>query len=317
MMKKITSFMYGNKVCLRSLQAVVLATLLAISTLSISTIVLAQTSKQTPNKSDTSFASTTATKLKKTARITTKASSSTTSLKVSWDKVSGANGYIVYQSTKKNSGYKEVKITSGTSYTASNLTKNKTYYFKVMAYKTVNGKKFYGTYSSVAKGKTANIVRQKSLETKIFNKVKLDYTNEHSLEPKEIDGWRVYNVLTPEIFNTLNSYGDKFSEGKLSEKSTLNTIAKIKFFSPMELADIKKGIEVDEGEKMSLWKGASHIKKYTFSGNKMSYITQEIYIDTLIFCYPKGYGLPYVYIRAFYNRTTNKTTIYYMALNFS
>ena len=48
--------------------------------------------------------------------------------------------------------YSNIKtITSGktTSYTDSKLTKNKIYYYKVRAYKTINNKKVYGPYSSV------------------------------------------------------------------------------------------------------------------------------------------------------------------------
>ncbi len=76
-------------------------------------------------------------------------SASSTKAKVSWNKVSGASGYEVYRSTKKDSGYKRVKTTSSTSWTNSSLKKGTTYYYKVRAYKTVNGKKVYGAYSSV------------------------------------------------------------------------------------------------------------------------------------------------------------------------
>lgn len=59
---------------------------------------------------------------------------------------------MVYQSTKKGSGYNKVKtIKKGNtvSYTTKKLKKNKKYYYKVRAYRTVNGKKVYGAYSSV------------------------------------------------------------------------------------------------------------------------------------------------------------------------
>ncbi|MCD7840409.1 MAG: fibronectin type III domain-containing protein [Erysipelotrichaceae bacterium] len=71
---------------------------------------------------------------------------------VSWKKISGASGYQVYRSTSKNGTYTNVKtITSGstTSYTNYLLTANKTYYYKVRAYKTVNGAKVYGSFSAV------------------------------------------------------------------------------------------------------------------------------------------------------------------------
>ena len=71
---------------------------------------------------------------------------------VKWGKVSGASGYEIYRSTKKTGTYSRVKsITSGstTSYTNSGLTSKKGYYYKVKAYRTVNGKKVYSSYSSV------------------------------------------------------------------------------------------------------------------------------------------------------------------------
>lgn len=71
---------------------------------------------------------------------------------IKWSKISGANGYEVYRSTSKSGTYSKVKIVtngSTTSYTNSNLTKNKVYYYKVRAYRTVSGKKVYSSYSSV------------------------------------------------------------------------------------------------------------------------------------------------------------------------
>ena len=74
---------------------------------------------------------------------------SSKAIKVSWKSVSGANGYEVYSSTSKSGTYKKIKTTSSLSYTNSGLKKGKTYYYKVRAYKTFNGKKVYGSYSAV------------------------------------------------------------------------------------------------------------------------------------------------------------------------
>lgn len=78
-------------------------------------------------------------------------SPSTKTVKISWKKVSGANGYEVYKKTSSSSKYTKIKtITSGNtlSYVDKNLTKNKKYYYKVRAYKTVNGQKIYSSYST-------------------------------------------------------------------------------------------------------------------------------------------------------------------------
>ena len=72
--------------------------------------------------------------------------------------MAGANGYIIYRSTKKNSGYKNVKtITNGTTlkWTNKKLRKGRRYYFKVKAYRNVNGKKVLSKNFSTVKSAKA------------------------------------------------------------------------------------------------------------------------------------------------------------------
>lgn len=78
-------------------------------------------------------------------------------LTIKWKKVSGADGYVIYRSTKKNGTYKKVKtIKKATTvkWTNKKLKSNKRYYYKVRAYKVVNGKKVYSKYSAVKSAKT-------------------------------------------------------------------------------------------------------------------------------------------------------------------
>lgn len=77
-------------------------------------------------------------------------------IKVKWSKVSGASGYVIMRSTKKGSGYKTVKTVkkgSAVSFTNKKLKKGKKYYYKVRAYRIVNGKKVFGAYSAVRSAK--------------------------------------------------------------------------------------------------------------------------------------------------------------------
>ena len=79
-----------------------------------------------------------------------------TKITVKWKKIAGAAGYRIYRSTKKNSGYKMLKnISSGStvSYNDKDVKFNKTYYYKVRAYRKEDGKKKYGPYSEVLKQK--------------------------------------------------------------------------------------------------------------------------------------------------------------------
>lgn len=72
-----------------------------------------------------------------------------TSSKISWSSVSGASGYEIYRSTSSTGSYSLVKSTTSTSYTNSGLTKGKTYYYKVRAYRTVGTTKVYSGWTTI------------------------------------------------------------------------------------------------------------------------------------------------------------------------
>ena len=71
-------------------------------------------------------------------------------LTVSYKKVTGASGYQIAYSTNQSSGYKYLNLNSKTyKKTITKLSSGKKYHVKVRAYKTINGKKYYGNYSAV------------------------------------------------------------------------------------------------------------------------------------------------------------------------
>lgn len=74
------------------------------------------------------------------------------SLKISWGKVPLATGYYLYRSNSYNGPYYLVKNVTSASYINSNLKKNKKYYYKLRAYKTVGSKKIFSSYSTVKSG---------------------------------------------------------------------------------------------------------------------------------------------------------------------
>lgn len=102
------------------------------------------------------YSSTKSAKTLAKAKITGITSSNEEVLKISWNKVSGAKGYIISRSTSKNSGYKKIDTVTGkTSYSDDTVKAGKTYYYKVEAYNVNSGTKGYGGASDAVAGKTA------------------------------------------------------------------------------------------------------------------------------------------------------------------
>ena len=74
-------------------------------------------------------------------------------LKVTWQRLSGATGYQVCvaldKKLKKGKKQKRVKGASKTKWTLKKLKSKKRYYVRVRAYKTVSGKTYYGSWSRI------------------------------------------------------------------------------------------------------------------------------------------------------------------------
>lgn len=81
--------------------------------------------------------------------LTTKSSSVT----VSWNKLSGVTGYRVYRLNTKTGKYEKIATVKGAStvsYRDTSVKKGTTYTYKVRAYKAYNGTNYYGSYSTTA-----------------------------------------------------------------------------------------------------------------------------------------------------------------------
>lgn len=77
-----------------------------------------------------------------------------TTVSLDWKNVKGAKGYVVYRSTSKTGTYKKVATVTKSFYKNKKLKAGKSYYYKVRAYKKVNGKTKYSKYSYVDKATT-------------------------------------------------------------------------------------------------------------------------------------------------------------------
>ena len=73
--------------------------------------------------------------------------------KLTWNKAEGAKKYAVYYATSKNGSYTKLGSFSKNTLTTTGYTAGKTYYFKVRAVKTVNGKNYFGADSLIKHAK--------------------------------------------------------------------------------------------------------------------------------------------------------------------
>ncbi len=92
-------------------------------------------------------------------------------VKLSWKKVSGATGYIVYRYDTSSKSYKRIKKISsaGTiSYTDTGRNMGKTYKYRVKAYKKANGQTAYSKASNTVSVKTESTMTGKTNGTSVI-----------------------------------------------------------------------------------------------------------------------------------------------------
>ena len=98
----------------------------------------------------------------------------TKNLRITWDKVEAVTGYEVYMSDAKDGTFTLAGTVAASSneFISKDLQPGTKYYYKVRAYKTVNGKKIYGSFSSVTMAVTRTLaptgVRYDSKNTKLL-----------------------------------------------------------------------------------------------------------------------------------------------------
>lgn len=92
----------------------------------------------------------------KPAAVTSLAATTTSSkIKLTWKGSTAYTGYEIYRCTTYTGTYKKVKtITKGktTSWTNTNLAKEREYHYKIRAYATVDGATYYGAYTKISAG---------------------------------------------------------------------------------------------------------------------------------------------------------------------
>ena len=138
----------------------ILLTAALTAALAVTSAVPAMAETVTADASDQAVVTTTAATTKwtssklKAAKVSLKsvASYSYDKIKLTWEPLSGVDGYQIYRATSKSGTYSKVTSVTGaskSSYINEGRTCGKTYYYKVRAYKRINGKTVYSKFSSV------------------------------------------------------------------------------------------------------------------------------------------------------------------------
>ena len=127
-------------------------------------------------------------------------------IKVSWKKVAGASGYEIVRSESKNGTYIFMDTVAGNgtvSFDDDTVVVNKTYYYKVRAFKEIGAVDFYGAYSAVKSTKA-------TLATPTIN-VELGFGNVIAINWPAVNGAELY-----EVYRSTSEKGTYISLGTTS-----------------------------------------------------------------------------------------------------
>ena len=171
---------------------------------------------------------TTITKPSKVKGLT--ASKSTTSIKLSWTKISGSTGYRIYTYNTSTKKYEYTGYSNTNSYTVSKLKNMTEYKFKVRAYKTYNKTNYYGSYSDIyttatipnkVTGVTLTSKSTSSLELK-WNKLSGVTGYDVYLYKQASQSFKSYKKVTGTSLNITNLDTAKFYKVYVKAYKTIN-----------------------------------------------------------------------------------------------
>lgn len=151
---------------------------------------------------------------------TVKATSSYSKIKLKWNKVKSAAGYVVYRSTSANGKYKKVKTYksgSKTSYSDTKAKFGKTYYYKVRAYRKVKVKVKKKTKTKQEYSRWSAAVKAKKQLGKVTVKsAKCASGTTAKITWKKVSGAQGYEIYKCKTKDGTYVRAGKVSGGKLS-----------------------------------------------------------------------------------------------------
>ncbi len=146
---------------------------------------------------------------------------SPTKAKLSWKKTAAAQGYQIYRADSYNGKYSKVRtISKGSSLscTDTGLTPNKTYFYKVRAYSTVNKTTKYSKFSSIA----CITPRLEEPEIKSVTKISTDKVKISWKKADNAQGYRLYRATSQKgpYKPVGNTSGSSYTDTGLSKGKT-------------------------------------------------------------------------------------------------
>lgn len=109
-----------------------------------------------------------------------KATAGNRQIDLSWSKVNGAEGYVVYLYNAKTMEFEAITVITDTKYSHTGLKNGQKYTYMIAAYKTINGERFYGEYSM-----SVSATPSTGLDTDIDNTLTIRGTTPYGISHSE------------------------------------------------------------------------------------------------------------------------------------
>jgi uncharacterized protein YjdB len=173
-------------------------------------------------------------------RITglTATSQTTKSIKLSWTKQNGVDGYEIYRFNPDTRKYVKVATTSKpykNTYTDKSKKAATTYKYKVRAYTKINGKKVYSAYSSILQTSTKTSTPSLSLSA-LSKSAKINW--------EQVDGATGYEVYMSTSKSSGYSLVKTISKGKTTSYKKNSLIKKKKYYFKIKAYKKVAGVKI-------------------------------------------------------------------------
>lgn len=207
----------------------------------------------------------------KTAKSLT-LSNTSTGLKLSWTKDSGATGYKIYRKASGDSAYKLLKTVTTNSYTDTTAKRGTTYYYYVRTYVTVSGTKYYAKDCSAKSLRSLGVATLSSIGA-TSSGVKLEWT-----KCTGASGYQIYRkaagesdytkIATVKGSSTLKYTDSKATAGvkhtykvrayytSSSGKNSYGAYCSTKSWTPLKLSATSKTLYVGQTASLSVTGGS-------------------------------------------------------------